>query len=121
MSKYRKYSGCGYQEIVEDTPLFDETKPAHHLSDPPASLENERIMTKSGKRQSQCKLVYDCLVYYGAMTSGEIAQKIGLTYHQVQKRVFDLEYIKKVVIAGERKCKIRGTKCTVWRIIQWPK
>jgi predicted ArsR family transcriptional regulator len=66
--------------------------------------------------QRQAAAIYACLKVYGAQTSDQIAQHVGLLPHQVIKRVSDLRNANAIVDTGERRRTRTGRPAAVWKI-----
>lgn len=95
--------------------LFNQI-PAVHRNDPITSYIAEDKITESGKRESHAKQVYEGLKRHPDVTNAELAAIIGLTYMQVERRLYDLKRLSRIVCTGNRKCTVNGTQCSTWRI-----
>ena len=93
--------------------------PATRVSHPDTSRIAEERITKSGRRQSHCSMILNCLREHNGATSAELAQYIPLTKEQVHKRMHDLvenKYIKRCDKGEERICSVKRSFCCTWWI-----
>lgn len=64
-----------------------------------------------------CRLILDALSKFGPMTCDEIAQRVGLLPHQVNKRTATLYQAGKAAPTGEERMSMSGRRERVWRIV----
>ena len=87
--------------------------PATRVSDPHTSKTAEEKITKSGKRETHCQIILDCLSKHNGSTTKELADYlIGiLRYDQIWRRMADLRengYIRR------NDQIVRNGCCTFW-------
>lgn len=81
-------------------------------SDPSTSHEAaERVREFAG---GHCGLILDALRKYGPMTCDEIAARIDLLPHQVNKRTADLQRAGRAAPTGEERLSMSGRRARVW-------
>lgn len=91
-------------------------EPLSRNSDPMSSHRGADRITKSGKLEGQCKLVYEALKRFPLHTARELSHESGLDYIIIQKRLTVLERRGLAVRRGERRCKVSTTGINV---TQW--
>lgn len=64
-----------------------------------------------------CRLILDALHHYGPMTCDEIAQRIGLLPHQVNKRTANLHQAGKAKPTGETRPSASQRPERVWMAV----
>ena len=101
--------------------MFDSTgqlvldfSTATRTSHPNTSRIAEELLTKSGKRNRHCQIIYAALKKYNGSTSAELARHTNLTKEQVHKRMHDLEEHKYIKRGNKRICKVKGSLCLTW-------
>ncbi len=84
-------------------------------NDPDTSVEAARL---AGWLESRHKtIIRDMLLFWGDMTSNEIASLCELSYLQVARRMHDLVEDKKVVDTGARRASPGGRRAAVWGLV----
>ncbi len=102
-------------ELARERGLFDQV-PATHNNDSVTSFIAEDKITESGKRESHARQVYEGLKRHPDVTNAELAHIIGLEYMQVERRLYDLRIIGRIVRSGTKDCAVKGSLCSTWRI-----
>jgi hypothetical protein len=104
---------------------------AHRTTDPATSAYADRVVSKTGKRQSHCQEIVTCLVRLGisseahGLTFAEIARRLDWPHDRVHKRMQDCqrkgpwahdgsEYV--VCIGPARPCRLRHTECLTYYV-----
>ncbi len=96
---------------------------AARSTDPETSHIAEEELTKSGARLTHCEKIIEAMEDLAAMrhtqsTGREIAQKSGMDYVAVMRRMNDLLNSGKVVKGQARTCQTDGkTKMVVWSLV----
>jgi hypothetical protein len=92
--------------------------PASHRRDPASSFEAEAEVTLSGQRQTNKEIVLRAVRVVRGLTSRELADLIGMDYHEVRRRLSDLvdDRDGRVRHGEQRPCRFAGRKCVTW----WP-
>ncbi len=86
----------------------------HHAHDPDTSVQAAR--GAQGLAERHKATITTVLLFYGPLTSGEIADRCELDYHQVARRMFDLCKGDKVLDSGERRRSPGGRTACVWKL-----
>ena len=96
---------------------------AARTHDPETSHIAVEELTKSGARLTHCEKIIEAMEDLAAMghlqsTGREIAQKAGMDYVAVMRRMNDLLTSGKVEKGAARTCKTDGkTKMVTWRLV----
>jgi predicted HTH transcriptional regulator len=97
------------QAIDESMPLFAPIR-----GEPTTSqLAHEQASRKFTQKQQQ---IIDLLNEHGAMTQGQIAQRLGVPHHTISGRFGDLERLGRIEKTGERVPNAAGILCNVYRV-----
>jgi predicted ArsR family transcriptional regulator len=83
-----------------------------HRHDPDTSVQAARSMQGVAERHKP--IIATVLLFWGPLTSGEIAAKCELNYLQVARRMSDLVVDGKVLDGGERRRSPGGRRAAVW-------
>jgi predicted ArsR family transcriptional regulator len=84
----------------------------HHAHDPDTSVQAARGAQDFAKQHTF--IIATVLLFYGPLTSGEIAGRCELNYLQVARRMSDLRDDGKVLDSGERRRSPGGRTACVW-------
>ena len=97
--------------------VADAGPPVARGSDPETSHLAGEDLTRSGRRESQRRLVYQAVCDYPGRTSAELSAIVGLDRHMVARRLPDLAATGQVVRGPPRKCAAsnRSHIATTWR------
>ena len=90
-----------------------------HRHDPDTSVQAARGAQGLAERHNP--IIATVLLFYGPLTSGEIADKCELNYLQVARRMSDLREDGKVLDSGERRRSPGGRKAAVWKLAPEPR
>lgn len=85
--------------------------PCARNSDPDTSKQSDRILTQSGRRCKQVKLVELLVERHSGYTARELAAITGADFEMLHKR---LPESLKVVKGGNTVCLISGYPATIW-------
>ena len=95
------------------------TPPLARKKDPASSHHGANHVVSSGKLEGQCKQIYDALKKYPLHTPRELAEKTGIDYFLIQKRLSVLYKRGKAARRGERVCTVSrtGLPATQWEAV----
>lgn len=109
---------------LDDLTLFDvgpacpETRPMAHRGDPETSRMAARNLVESGRLGRQQQAVLDALRTANGSTHGELGVVMGVHWLTPARRLPELERAGYVRKGEPRICRMKGTKCTVWWIVE---
>lgn len=86
-----------------------------HRHDPDTSVEAARAA--QGMADQHKAIIWTELLFFGDMTSQEIADKCELDYHQVARRMSEMKRAGEVQDSGERRPSPSGRRACVWRLV----
>ena len=90
--------------------------PTHaHTTDPDTSHHAARQAIGLATRHKRA--IWSVLLFWGPLTSNEIASHCELDYLQVARRINDLKTDHKVVDTGQRRASPGGRKACVWGLV----
>jgi hypothetical protein len=94
--------------------------PAAAKADPPSSHAAAAELTSSGARQRQVELVAALVRKWPGLTSRELAERSGVDYHLVARRLPDCKRLGLAALIGGddhpelRVCRHGGRLCVQW-------
>ena len=94
-------------------PLFDMI-PHSRTKDPLTSDEAAEGHRTSGNWGGNLAMVADALARHSGSTGRELAEIIGLEYHEVYRRLADLKNYGSARHGESRFCAIAKKKCVTW-------
>lgn len=122
--------------------MVDVATPASRKSDPHTSSEAEKVITQSGERARQQRVVETLVSMFPELTSAELAawahyyaedvaekvygreptesdiDSVCLNRWQIARRLPECEVAKTVTRWGSRPCKTNNRQALIWRPVQ---
>ena len=86
-----------------------------HRHDPDTSHQSARQAIGLATRHKRA--IWSVLLFWGPLTSNEIASHCELDYLQVARRINDLKRDNKVKDTGERRASPGGRRAAVWGLV----
>jgi len=95
-----------------------QRQPLSHHDDPPTSRDAARKLSQSGRLTGQRRAVLDALHQCDGATHAELGRAMGCDWLVAARRLPELERAKLVRKGEPRICKVKGSKCTTWWIME---
>ena len=106
--------GTSMKEVESSNQSSFDFLQAARTHDPETSHEAAEKVTASGKRETDCNIVLAVLKDRTGLTTKEIAQRCSLTYHQVARRMIDLEHSNLIFRGAPKMCSIGAVSVLSW-------
>jgi len=104
-----------FAEPIDLSPLVITGARARR-SDPAPSHLAARMMNATGKAKAHRALVLEAVAQRPGGTAAEYAHLVGLDHVEAQRRLSDMLKDRAVEKGPARKCQIKGSKMTTWRV-----
>jgi len=104
-------------DLFDTTPLPRGPQARAATADPATSHIAAREVEASGAAQGQRDKVRELVTRYPDSTAMELASMSSLNQFQVARRLPELQRAGLVARGESRKCNIKGTMMTTWRVV----